>query len=84
MEHARITSLNGLMESVGIQSYIYEDFAEATFALFNALGSINADEAQLLNTLNDGSLSDSIVTHFKVDSPLMLPSLDAVADVNSS
>jgi ubiquitin thioesterase protein OTUB1 len=69
MEHARITSLNGVMESVGFQSYIYEDFAEATFDLFSALGSmIPSGEAQLLNTFNDAGLSDSIVTHFKVDS----------------
>jgi len=69
MEHARIASLNGLMESVGFQSYIYEDFAEATFDLFTTLssGTISpSDDAPLVSTFNDPSISDSIVTHFKV------------------
>lgn len=65
MEHARITSLNGLMESVGYQSYVYEDFAEATFALFSTLQNNPADEANLLDTFNDSGLSDCIITHFK-------------------
>ncbi|KAI5842311.1 peptidase C65 Otubain-domain-containing protein [Tricharina praecox] len=68
MEHARIASLSGLMESVGFQSYIYEDFAEATFSLFTTLNSGNispSDDAPLVSTFNDPSISDSIVTHFK-------------------
>lgn len=69
MEHARIASLNGLMESVGFQAYIYEDFAEATFNLFTTLSSSNispSDDSPLVNTFNDPGISDSIVTHFKV------------------
>ncbi|KAF8536566.1 peptidase C65 Otubain-domain-containing protein [Trichophaea hybrida] len=68
MEHARIKSLNGLMESVGIQNYIYEDMAEETFNVFRTLssGSISpADDSALVGIFNDPNVSDSIVTHFK-------------------
>ena len=69
MEYARITSLNGLMEATGYRSYIYEDFAEATFELFTTLSSgaiAPNDDSALVKTFNDPDLSDSIVTHFKV------------------
>lgn len=72
MEHARISSLSGLMDSVGFQSYIYEDFAEATYNLFSTLGAGTfsaSDDAVLLSTFNDPGVSDAIVTHFKVCPP---------------
>jgi hypothetical protein len=70
MEHARITSLNGLMDSVGIQSYIYEDMAEETFNVFRTLssGTISlTNDSALVTIFNDPNVSDSIVTHFKVE-----------------
>lgn len=69
MEHARIKSLCGLMDSVGFHTYVYEDFAEETFSVLRALGSAlgsPGDDAALVGSFNSQDVSDSIVTHFKV------------------
>lgn len=66
MEHARFSSLNNLMESVGFQSYIFEDFAQATLDLFNSFIGAPSDYDLLIDTFNNPAISDAIVTHFKV------------------
>ncbi|KAI5806904.1 peptidase C65 Otubain-domain-containing protein [Geopyxis carbonaria] len=67
MQHARIKSLNGLMNAFGIQPYIYEDFADTTFDIFIALcGSAPYNHDDLLKSFNDPGISDSIITHMKL------------------
>ncbi|KAL7268562.1 hypothetical protein RUND412_008812 [Rhizina undulata] len=70
MEHARIASLNNLMDAAGFRSYLYEDFIQATYNLFIKLQStevINApyDDTELLAAFTQSGVSDAIITHFK-------------------
>lgn len=74
MEYARITSLNNLMNLAGLESYIYEDFAEATFSLFGQISSSPTidhpyDVSEVLNAFNNQDISNAIITHFKVRPP---------------
>lgn len=66
MEHARLTSLNGLMDAAGFQTYIYEDYCAETFALFTALPALFDHDSDMLKTFNDPTISDAIITHLKV------------------
>lgn len=74
MEYARITSLNNLMNIAGLESYIYEDFAEATFSLFGQISASPVidnpyDVSEVVNAFNDPDISNAIITHFKVRLP---------------
>ncbi|KAK7607439.1 peptidase C65 Otubain-domain-containing protein [Phyllosticta paracitricarpa] len=67
-EQSRLRSLANLLNQVGFQADMYEDFAEETFALLRKLSS-NAhatDDSVLLDAFNDEIVSQSIITHLKL------------------
>lgn len=74
MEYARVSSLNNLMNLAGLESYIYEDFAEATSSLFMQISGSPAidrpyDISPVVNAFNNPDISNAIITHFKVSFP---------------
>lgn len=84
MEYARITSLNNLMNVAGLESYIYEDFADATFSLFGQISASPVidhpyDVSEVVNAFNNPDTSNAIITHFKVGLPATYPLLQKVA-----
>lgn len=67
-EQSRLRSLANLLNQVGFQPDMCDDFAEETFTLLRKL-SANApstDESVLLEAFNDQGVSLSIITHLKV------------------
>lgn len=68
-EVARLKSLNNLLDSVGYQHDIYEDFVDETFHLLNQTAAIlpNHDNgAALLASFNQQNICDAIIMHFRV------------------
>ncbi|KAI9822208.1 MAG: hypothetical protein M1826_000517 [Phylliscum demangeonii] len=68
-EQTRLRSLNNLLNRVGYQSHLYEDFADATFDLLNELAAlVPSPEAQttLLRRFNDSSISSAIIMHLRL------------------
>ncbi|KAM0718317.1 hypothetical protein Q7P37_006649 [Cladosporium fusiforme] len=67
-EEARLRSLSNVLNNAGFESYLYEDFADALFAVIwnvaNAIDAGNGDEV-LLNAFNDEETQNYIITHFK-------------------
>lgn len=68
-EEARLRSLSNVLNSAGFEPYLYEDFADALFAVIrnvaNAIDAGNGDEV-LLNSFNDEETQNYVITHFKV------------------
>lgn len=68
-EESRLKSLNNLLNSVGFQEGIYEDFVDETITLLRATAAsipCHDDGAALLASFNDAGLSNAIITHFRV------------------
>lgn len=68
-EEIRLRSLASILNDVGHQEYLYEDFADATFELLRSISAqipVVDDGAALLATFNDEHLSLSIITYLKV------------------
>ncbi|KAI4088036.1 MAG: hypothetical protein LQ344_006351 [Seirophora lacunosa] len=66
---ARLTSLNNLLDSVGYQRDIYEDFAEETIQLLKHIASTTPnhdDGAALLSSFNDPNVCNGIIMHFRL------------------
>lgn len=76
-EEIRLRSLATILNDVGHQEYLYEDFADATFELLRSVSAqipVVDDGAALLATFNDEHLSMSIITYLKVCEPGPRPS----------
>jgi len=70
-EETRLKSLNNLLNSVGFQEYLYEDFVEDTIGLLRQISEsipVRDDGAALLASFNDVGISSGIITHFRVSS----------------
>ncbi|KAI4248396.1 MAG: hypothetical protein L6R40_000955 [Gallowayella cf. fulva] len=68
-EVARLTSLNNLLDSVGYERDIYEDFTDETFQLLRRTADplpSNAGGAALLAAFNDVAICNAIIMHFRV------------------
>jgi hypothetical protein len=64
------------MSLAGLESYIFEDFAEVTYELLVAISSPPAiktpwDVSLIVERFNTPEISDAIITHFKV-SPIVV------------
>jgi len=71
-EEIRLRSLSGLLNEVGHQEFLYEDFADATFELLQSISAqipMVDDGAALLAAFNDEHQSASIITYLKVCDP---------------
>ncbi|KAL8710230.1 MAG: hypothetical protein Q9220_005161 [cf. Caloplaca sp. 1 TL-2023] len=67
-EIARLTSLNNLLDSVGYESTVYEDFVDETLQLLRRIadGFPNQDgSTALLENFNDREVCDAIIMHFR-------------------
>jgi len=70
-EETRLRSLHNLLNTIGFQEDLYEDFADECFELLRktAASVPAADDsaaASLLTSFNDVGLSMAIITYFKV------------------
>ena len=68
-EIARLRSLNNLLDSVGYQREIYEDFVEETMQLHKQIIGAPPDQdipAALLASFNNPEVSSAIIMHFRV------------------
>lgn len=68
-EESRLKSLNNLLNAVGFQEVLYEDFVEETISLLRQTAtSIPCQDngAGLLHSFNDAGMSNAIITHFRV------------------
>ncbi|OCL02684.1 cysteine proteinase [Glonium stellatum] len=70
-EETRLRSLHNLLNTIGFQEHLYEDFADECFELLRktAASVPAADEsaaASLLVSFNDEALSMAIITYFKL------------------
>lgn len=66
---ARLTSLNNLLDSVGYQRDIYEDFIDETMQLLKQIASAAPDYdggAALLSSFNDPNVCNGVIMHFRV------------------
>jgi ubiquitin thioesterase protein OTUB1 len=67
-EETRLKSLDNILNQVGFQEYLYEQFAEDTYELLRdtaaTIGLANGG-ALLLAAFNDDTRSKSIITYFK-------------------
>ena len=71
-EIVRLKSLNNLLNAVGNDPMLYEDFVQETIDLLERTGAdlpCVDDGAMLLASFNDVGVTSSIITHFRV-SPL--------------
>lgn len=71
-EEARLKSLNNLLNSVGFQEHLYEDFVDATITLLREISAsipCHDDGATLWASFNDPDVSNGIITHFRVSTP---------------
>lgn len=68
-EETRLKSLNNLLNSLGFQEHLYEDFVESTLDLLRQISAsipVQDDDATLLAAFNDPEISNGIITHFRV------------------
>ena len=68
-EESRLKSLNNLLNAVGFQEDLYEDFVDETLSLLRETAtSIPCQDngAALLSSFNDAGVSNAIITHFRV------------------
>ncbi|OCK83800.1 cysteine proteinase [Lepidopterella palustris CBS 459.81] len=71
-EETRLRSMGNLLNSIGFQEHLYEDFADECFDLLRkteSLVSAGNDEraaAELLASFNDVGVSMAIITYFKL------------------
>lgn len=65
-EQSRLRSLANLLNQIGLQADMYDDFADETSGLLRKLASLpTADDAPLLEAFNDLMASMGIITHLK-------------------
>ncbi|KAF4541373.1 Peptidase C65 [Lasiodiplodia theobromae] len=65
-EQSRLRSLANLLNQIGLQADVYEDFADETLGLLRKLANTSAsDDAPLLDAFNDMMASMGIITHLK-------------------
>ena len=71
-EIVRLKSLNNLLNAVGNDPMLYEDFVQETLDLLERtrvdLACVE-NEAMLLASFNDAGITSSIITHFRVSRP---------------
>lgn len=68
-ESVRLKSYNALLNSVGYDQDLYIDFVQETLDLLEQTAASVASsdgESKLLASFNDESVSNSIITHFRV------------------
>jgi ubiquitin thioesterase protein OTUB1 len=68
-EETRLKSLNNLLNSLGFQEHLYEDFVETTLDLLRQISAsipVQDDGAALLAAFNEPEISNGIITHFRV------------------
>lgn len=68
-EITRLISMNNLLNTVGYQQTIYEDFVEETLHLLKQIANSppNQDsDAALLTSFNDASVGSAIIMHFRL------------------
>lgn len=67
-EVARLKSLNNLLDSVGYDRIIYEDFVDETLAMLQLIPTLptNDDGTALLEALERPGVWDAIIAHFRV------------------
>lgn len=68
-EQTRLKSLNNLLNRVGFDKDVYEDFFDETFNLLGELASLTpapVAASTLLERFNDDAVSSAIITHFRV------------------
>ena len=70
-ELARLMSLNSLLESVGIEEVVYEDFVNPTFVMLQEVSdaiAAGSDESFLVAAFNDemNEFANSIIMHARV------------------
>ncbi len=68
-EETRLKSLNNLLNAVGFQQHLYEDFVESTLGLLEQIRTtvpVQDDGAALWASFNDPEISSGIITHFRV------------------
>ncbi|KAI4196882.1 MAG: hypothetical protein LQ350_006251 [Teloschistes chrysophthalmus] len=66
-EVARLKSLNNLLDSVGYDRIIYEDFVDETLAMLQLIPTLptNDDGTALLEALERPGVWDAIIAHFR-------------------
>ena len=71
----RLKSLNNLLNAMGQNPTIYEDFVDETLNLLERtrveVTSLDGG-AMLLSSFNDHSITAAIITHFRVSLPLFI------------
>jgi ubiquitin thioesterase protein OTUB1 len=70
-EETRLRSLRNLLNTIGFQEHLYEDFADECYDLLRRTGAAvpavdDTAGAELLASFNDVSISMAIITYFKV------------------
>ena len=78
-EETRLQSLNNLLNNIGVDAHLYEDFAGDTYELLRKLESSTIMEEKvliLMESFNDDMLSASIITYLKV---CCLPSFSQIS-----
>lgn len=65
----RLKSLNNLLNTMGHDPTIYEDFVDETFTLLERTRTTLDVGEMLLSSFNDPSIAAPIITHFRVSLP---------------
>lgn len=69
-EIVRLKSLNNLLNAVGHESDLYEDFVEETLGLLERtrvdMDMMKDNERMLLASFNDAGIAAAVITHFRV------------------
>ncbi|KAF2489043.1 cysteine proteinase [Lophium mytilinum] len=70
-EETRLRSLRNLLNTIGFQEHLYEDFADECFDLLRRTGAAipavdDSAAAELLASFNDVGISMAIITYFKL------------------
>ena len=68
-EETRLRSLSNVLNAAGYDAMLYEDFADETFELLRKVASAvqtGTAEDVLLETFNDETLQNYVITHLKV------------------
>ncbi|GME39810.1 COP9 signalosome complex subunit 2 [Neofusicoccum parvum] len=66
-EQSRLRSLANLLNQIGLQTAVWEDFADETFGLLSKLSNLPAaNETPLLESFNEMMMSMAIITYLKL------------------
>ena len=76
-EIVRLKSLNNLLNAMGHDPDVYEDFVEETLTLLERtrvdLDMHEHNERNLLASFNDTGITGAVITHFRVRTAARLP-----------